>query len=118
MALDLTDVPAEIVTAHFEPVEFHMYVPNAFTPDNDGVNDAFHPLGSGYEGEMFWYGIFNRWGELVFESTDSDVSWYGQDQRGDGTHFVPDGVYGYSVNVKGFHDLVPTFLRGTVTVVR
>ena len=45
MALDLTDVPVEIVTAHFEPVEFHMYVPNAFTPDNDGVNDAFHPLG-------------------------------------------------------------------------
>ena len=118
MALDLTDVPVEIVTAHFEPVEFHMYVPNAFTPDNDGVNDAFHPLGSGYEGEMFWYGIFNRWGELVFETTDPDVSWYGQDQRGDGTHFVPDGVYGYSVNVKGFHDLVPTFLRGTVTVVR
>ena len=118
MALDLTDVPVEIVTAHFEPVEFHMYVPNAFTPDNDGVNDAFHPLGSGFEGEMFWYGIFNRWGELVFETTDPDVSWYGQDQRGDGTHFVPDGVYGYSVNVKGFHDLVPTFLRGTVTVVR
>ena len=118
MALDLTDVPVEIVTAHFEPVEFHMYVPNAFTPDNDGVNDAFHPLGSGYEGEMFWYGIFNRWGELVFETTDPDVSWYGQDQRSDGTHFVPDGVYGYSVNVKGFHDLVPTFLRGTVTVVR
>ena len=44
------------------------------------MNDAFHPLGSGYEGEMFWYGIFNRWGELVFETTDPDVSWYGQDQ--------------------------------------
>lgn len=118
MALDLTDVPVEIVTAHFEPVEFHMYVPNAFTPDNDGVNDAFHPLGSGFEGEMFWYGIFNRWGELVFETTDPEVSWYGQDQRGEGTYFVPDGVYGFSVNVKGFHDLVPTYLRGTVTVVR
>ena len=84
-----------------------MYVPNAFTPDNDGVNDAFHPLGAGYEGKFILLQCLQPLGELVFETTDPDVDWYGQDKRGDGTHFVPDGVYGYRVNVKATTNLLP-----------
>ena len=118
MALSLADVPYEIVTAHFEPVEFHLYVPNAFTPDNDGVNDAFHPMGSGFEGDLYTFSVFNRWGEVVFATDDPELPWIGQNNQRLGTHFVPDGVYGYRVEAQGYHELVPTVLRGTVTVVR
>ncbi|MDA0939365.1 MAG: CotH kinase family protein [Bacteroidetes bacterium] len=118
MALLLADVPVEIVTAHFEPVEFHLYVPNAFTPDNDGVNDAFQPLGSGFEGDLYHFSVFNRWGELVFQTDDPEEPWIGQNNQRLGTHFVPDGVYGWRVEAQGYHELIPTDLRGTVTVVR
>lgn len=118
MALLLADVPVEIVTAHFEPVEFHLYVPNAFTPDNDGVNDAFQPLGSGFEGDLYHFSVFNRWGEVVFQTDNPEEPWIGQNNQRLGTHFVPDGVYGWRVEAQGYHELIPTVLRGTVTVVR
>jgi len=118
MALLLADVPVEIVTAHFTPVEFHLYVPNAFTPDNDGVNDSFQPMGSGFEGDLYHFSVFNRWGEVVFQTDDPDLPWIGQNNQRFGTHFVPDGVYGWRVEAQGFHELIPTVLRGTVTVVR
>ena len=118
VALDLTDVPVEVVTAQYVPVEFHLYVPNAFTPDNDGVNDAFLPLGAGFEGGSYQFSVFNRWGEVVFQSDNPEKAWAGENNQKNGLHFVPDGVYGYSVQAQGFHDLTPTVLRGTVTIVR
>jgi gliding motility-associated-like protein len=118
VALDLTDVPVEVVTAQYVPVEFHLYVPNAFTPDNDGVNDAFLPLGAGFEGGSYQFSVFNRWGEVVFQSDNPEEAWAGENNQKNGLHFVPDGVYGYSVQAQGFHDLTPTVLRGTVTIVR
>ena len=118
MALSLSGVPEEVVTAHFSQVEFHLYVPNAFTPDNDGVNDAFLPLGSGFNAEKYTFTVFNRWGEVVFATSDSEEPWIGQNNQRAGTHFVPDGVYGYSVTAQGYHDIEPTVIRGTVTVVR
>jgi len=118
MTLLLANVPVEIVTAHFTPVEFHLYVPNAFTPDNDGVNDSFQPMGSGFEGDLYHFSVFNRWGEVVFQTDDPDLPWIGQNNQRFGTHFVPDGVYGWRVEAQGFHELIPTVLRGTVTVVR
>jgi len=118
MSLQLVDVPSEVVVAHFDPVEFYLYVPNAFTPDNDGVNDSFHPLGAGYRAESYTFMVFNRWGEVVFLTHDAEEPWIGQNNQQGGNHFVPDGVYGYSVEAQGFHELLPTTLRGTVTVVR
>ena len=118
MTLLLANVPVEIVTAHFTPVEFHLYVPNAFTPDNDGVNDSFQPMGSGFEGDLYHFSVFNRWGEVVFQTDDPDLPWIGQNNQRFGTHFVPDGVYGWRVEAQGFHELIPTVRRGTVTVVR
>ena len=71
-----------------------------------------------FEGDLYHFSVFNRWGEVVFQTTDPNEPWIGQNNQGLGTHFVPDGVYGWRVEAKGFHELSPTILRGTVTVVR
>ena len=118
MTLALDDVPVEVVIAHFEPVQFNLFIPNAFTPDNDGLNDAFLPLGSGYLAESYLFMVFNRWGNLVFKSDNPDEAWIGQDNQRQGTHFVPAGVYSYRVEAQGFHDLSPTVRLGAVTVIR
>jgi hypothetical protein len=118
MALNLEGVPFERVVALFKEVEFRIFIPNAFTPDNDGVNDSFLPLGQGFTADQYRFTVLNRWGEMVFDTTDPDMPWIGQDSTMGGEHFVPDGVYMYSVTALGSHDLSSSTFRGYVTVVR
>lgn len=68
-----------------------IYVPNAFTPDFDGVNDAFKVVGNGIA--KFEITIFNRWGDVVYFSTDLDGAWVGGKEE----YFIPDGVYTYKL---------------------
>jgi len=60
----------EEIVAYFRPVDFAMYVPNAFSPNNDGLNDAFLPVGNAFKTESYHLMVMNRWGEVVFESFD------------------------------------------------
>ncbi|MEI7981278.1 MAG: gliding motility-associated C-terminal domain-containing protein, partial [Bacteroidota bacterium] len=50
-----------------------LWFPNAFTPNGDGINDTFHPVGTGIG--AYHILIYNRWGELVFESTAMEPGW-------------------------------------------
>jgi gliding motility-associated-like protein len=73
--------------------EFALFIPNAFTPNDDGKNDVFLPKGTAFKN--YSLGIFNRWGELLFNSTEFTNGW-------DGTfkgEKCPDGVYTYKINV-------------------
>ena len=67
------------------------YVPNTFTPDGDDVNNVFLPVfTSGYDIYDYHFTVFNRWGEVMFESYNSAVGWEGTY----GTQgLVEDGVY-------------------------
>lgn len=54
------------------------YVPNAFTPDGDEFNQAFTPIFStGVDPYNYNMKVFNRWGEVIFESNDLSVGWDG-----------------------------------------
>jgi gliding motility-associated-like protein len=74
--------------------ELIFYVPNTFTPDNDKFNQTFQPVFySGYDPQTYTLLIFNRWGEVVFESHDVDVGW-------DGTYggvLSQDGSYTWKI---------------------
>ncbi len=78
-----------------------LYVPNAFTPDSDGLNDIFIPVGDGFlkgnDGQTSGYelNIFNRWGEKVFESHDPAIGWNGRIFNGGQP--AQGGIYVYSV---------------------
>lgn len=76
---------------------FNFYVPNAFTPNNDGQNDVFHGMGEGFEFESYNMKVFDRWGELVFESENPERGWDGT-YRGEP---LPEGVYIYKISVEG-----------------
>lgn len=55
--------------------EFSLYVPNAFTPDGDGLNDVFQPKGTGIT--QYSLVIVDRWGEQLFSTTDFFTPWDG-----------------------------------------
>ena len=122
MSADLgVELPADgavQVVAHFTEQELQLYVPNAFSPNNDGLNDAFRPLGQAYGAEDYSFQVFNRWGEVVFSSVDPDEAWLGQDQRAEGEYYVKDGAYAWSVQVRWTHGKYPEQFSGTLTVVR
>jgi len=71
---------------------YTMYLPDAFTPNRDGKNELFGPVGKGIEG--YEMKIYSRWGELLYETRSSD-SWDGTFKGSP----VPTGVYIVSLNL-------------------
>ena len=80
-------------------------VPNVFTPNGDGVNDEF--LISQLPDEFTFY-IYNRWGEVVFQSSEKSKLWKGKNLLG---RPVSDGVYFYSLKAydKDYHGFIHLF---------
>ncbi len=91
------------------------YVPNAFTPDGDEFNQTFKPVfSSGFDPQNYTLLIFNRWGETVFESHDTNTGWDGSYSG----ELVAEGAYTWNITVKQFHsDAFETF-SGHVTLIR
>lgn len=92
---------------------FTIYVPNAFTPDGNGLNDVFMPEGIGWTD--YELRIFSRWGAQVFESFDPLVGWDGT-IRAKGEVAPPD-VYVWRIFVRDNHKRNQDFI-GHVTLVR
>lgn len=65
--------------------EFTFYAPDAFTPDFDGKNETFTVFGNGIDNDNFLLQVYNRWGMLIFESTDINIGW---DGKVNGSHKV------------------------------
>ena len=76
-----------------------IFVPNAFTPDGDGKNEIFFATAVGIK--EFSFKIFNRWGEVVFETTDPSTGWDGMHPNG---KEAIQGVYTWTVFAKGQND--------------
>ena len=75
------------------------YVPNTFTPDGDQFNQVFVPIfSSGIDAYNYHLSIFDRWGELIFESYDLNVGWDGTYTAKHG--MVQDGIYVWKIDFK------------------
>ncbi|MDG1331460.1 MAG: PKD domain-containing protein, partial [Crocinitomicaceae bacterium] len=94
------------------------YVPNTFTPDDDNYNQTFHPVfHSGFDPFDFELLIFNRWGEVIFQSNDASVGWdgtYGADQ----TEIVADGTYTWKIEFKTKYTDERKVVTGNVNLMR
>jgi gliding motility-associated-like protein len=84
------------ITDIFYPLA-NLYVPNCFTPDGDGVNEYFKVYG--HDILTFEITIFNRFSEIVYQSSDIDEVWTGNNSGSE--HFVQDGVYTYVLKAEG-----------------
>jgi gliding motility-associated-like protein len=79
--------------------DFGIYVPNAFTPNADGLNDIFQPKGFGIV--KYELNIFDRWGEKVFSTKEFEKGWDGTMQSKKDVKYgiIEDGVYSWIINV-------------------
>lgn len=90
----------------------NLYVPNAFSPNGNGLNEIFKPIGLPFA-KAFRMEIYNRWGELLFVSEDVQIGW-------DGTYMgeaVKQDVYLYKITATDYNDELHTD-KGTVTLLR
>ena len=95
--------------------EMIFYVPNAFTPDGDEYNNSFQPVFySGFDDQTYSFRIYNRWGEMLYESHDPKVGWDGTFQG----HLVQDGVYTWSISFKSKENSEPYKYTGFVTLIK
>ncbi len=95
-----------------EPQPGLIFLPNAFSPDGDGLNDAFRAITSSGNIASFRMYIYNRWGVLVFESNDITRGW---DGSYDGRQ-APAGTYVYRVDYTASDQ--DFNLTGTVVLIR
>lgn len=96
-------------------IEPNYYIPNTFTPDGNKFNNEFLPVfTSGFDKNHYNLLIFNRWGELLFETNNANVGW-------DGTYggkMAPDGVYVYQIVFKEEFSDKKHVVRGHVNLLR
>ncbi len=104
-------VDTAVVVVNVTPNPKSFFIPNAFTPNHDGLNDAFRAYGSTIQ--EIDLRVFNQWGQQLWETRDHEQGW-------DGTyngHEQPVGVYIYVVRVVLYGGQVIT-KRGTVSLIR
>jgi len=108
----------EIEVTNRECVSFSIYVPNAFSPNQDGRNDVF--VASVPEGifiSEYELQIFDRFGGMVFQAFDINVGWNGS---GLGFQSLQPGVYAYTLRVRYSDDFEldrVESMNGTITLV-
>lgn len=106
---------ASLVITYLEDAIF--YVPNSFTPDQDEFNQTWGPVFTqGFDPFNFDLFVFNRWGEVIWESHDASKKW-------DGTYGVkgldcPDGVYTWKISFKPKETDKKISLTGSINLIR
>jgi len=95
-------------------IDYNMseYIPNAFSPNGDGLNDEFKVFSVRYQ-KLLEFRVFNRWGQEVFSTTDINKGWDGN------YHGTPQemGIYNYIIRVSRPDGQIKTY-KGDLTLIR
>lgn len=102
------------ITITIEP-DYTVFVPNSFTPNGDGRNDVFGPATVGITSENFEMFIFDRWGNLIFQSNDINKAWDGT--ANGGNTLAQIDTYIYKLRVKEISGTSKSFV-GHVNLLR
>lgn len=94
--------------------DFHLYVPNTFTPNNDDLNEFFLPYSNFLIDNKFSFEIYDRWGEMIFKSVKSDTGWNGII----GGEQAMTGVYVWKLKLEPNPILKQTEFTGTITLLK
>jgi gliding motility-associated-like protein len=100
------------ITIEREVCPEYVYFPNAFTPNNDGLNETFKP-GLGGRLQSYRLTIYNRYGQVVFTSNDPYAGWDGKFK----TLSQQNGVYVFFAQYNFFNQPIKS-VKGTITLIR
>ncbi|HET6227580.1 MAG TPA: PKD domain-containing protein, partial [Bacteroidia bacterium] len=95
--------------------DFVFYVPNAFTPNEDGTNEIFLPKGIGYDPKTYHLYIYDRWGNFIFYSDDPTKGWDGRANHG--AEIAQQDVYVWKIDLKDNSGRLHKYM-GKVTIVK
>jgi gliding motility-associated-like protein len=91
-----------------------LFIPNAFTPNNDGNNDVLEIYGDINAIHYIEFNIFNRWGEKIFSTNDPTFKWDGS-YKG---QMVDQGAYIYTMNLVFINEVSRSDYKGSITIIR
>ncbi len=92
-------------------VAHDLFLPSAFTPNSDGINDIFRLKGSGFvSADML---ILDQWGQLIFRTNNAVVGWDGSVKG----NLAPNGTYSYIVKIK-LNDGSDKVLKGNISIIK
>ncbi len=112
-ALNYCGVSSDTITITLEECDCNFFLPNAFTPNGDGVNDSFGPT---YSCDIIYYElqIYNRWGELVYQTTDINAPWEARSKN----ESLPLGAYIYKISYQESGSIRFENLQGTILLLK
>ncbi len=93
---------------------FTLYAPTAFSPDDDGLNDVFRLYGHGIDNSTFTLVIYDRWGEIIWESNNIEKGWDGKVKN---NNLAPPGTYTWLAKFRDFNGILHE-KSGAVTIIR
>jgi gliding motility-associated-like protein len=96
---------------------YTFYIPNSFSPNGDGKNDFFFPQGLSIDPDNYNFTIFDRWGNIVFNTTEIDGKWNGTHRNNGISDDCVIGVYVYYIEAKEINGKQKIY-SGKVTLVR
>lgn len=107
-ALGCTEVYSKMVSVNSD---HKLFLPNAFTPNSDGVNDIFRLRGSGFISASMM--ILNQWGQLIYKTDNASIGWDGSSHGS----LVQNGTYSYIVSIK-MSDGKERVMKGNVSLIK
>lgn len=93
---------------------YRIYIPTDFTPDGDNINDLFIIKGYNISDTNYSFYVYNRWGELIFESHSILKSWDGKFENA----YVQNGLYFYILKFNDIATKISHEVSGKITVIR
>lgn len=94
---------------------FTFYIPNAFTPRSNDLNDMFTPVGEGFDIDSYRMTIYDRWGQIVFQTNDITNGWDGNSHTSG--QKAPNGTYMYKIEIREPIGFEPKYFYGQVTLI-
>lgn len=96
--------------------DINLYVPNAFSPNGDGINDLFYPVVQGVDELIYEMQIFNRRGKMVFQTFDINGKWDGGDLSND--FYDENQIYTWVIRIKDQYSVLKKEYTGHVMLVK
>jgi gliding motility-associated-like protein len=104
-----------------KPVEIQpivtFYIPNAFTPNNDGKNEGFKGIGEGIDNSTYNLWVFDRWGLMIYHAIDINAAWDGHMKGDEGKPALQEDVYVWKVSFNDIFGQEHQY-HGTVTLLK